>query len=88
MTGSRKPALFVPSGLRSHEANPLVVSLARRRRGRGRHPALMQAEAERRKFLLLAPQSQGPTWDVIMAPSARTSPRWTALWSRSSVRTG
>jgi predicted esterase len=65
-SGPRKPALYVPPGLRREAAVPLVVLLHGAGGGASDILPLMQAEAERRKFLLLAPQSQGPTWDVIV----------------------
>lgn len=61
----RNPALFVPAGLPANRPVPLVILL----HGAGGNALgtlpLMQDLAEKRKFLLLAPQSQGPTWDVI-----------------------
>lgn len=62
----RAAVLFVPEGLDAERAVPLVVLL----HGAGGAPAnilpLMQAEAEARGFLVLAPHSQGRTWDVIL----------------------
>ncbi|MGX7677733.1 alpha/beta hydrolase [Jatrophihabitans sp. DSM 45814] len=57
-------ALFVPSAL-PERAVPLVVLL----HGATSNPLqvlpIMQAEAERRKFLVLAPKSLDYTWDII-----------------------
>ena len=63
---ARNPALFVPSGIQADELVPLIVLL----HGAGADAAailpLMQGLAEERRFLLLAPQSAGQTWDIIL----------------------
>jgi phospholipase/carboxylesterase len=64
--GSRRPAaLFVPGTLKPDVTVPLIVLL----HGAGGDASgilgLMQAEAAARGVLLLAPQSDGATWDVI-----------------------
>lgn len=63
---TRKPALFAPGGIQAGQAMPLVVLL----HGAGGDAAgilpAMHAEAEQQKFLLLAPQSAGRTWDIIL----------------------
>ena len=62
--GRRQPILFVPSALPQVPV-PLLVLL----HGAGGTASdilpLLQEYAEERKFLVLAPQSVGPTWDVI-----------------------
>jgi phospholipase/carboxylesterase len=60
------PTLFVPAGLDLERPAPLVVLLHGAGGAPGNILPLMQAEAEARKFLVLAPQSQGRTWDVIL----------------------
>lgn len=64
--GQRQPVLFVPTALPQHPV-PLLVLL----HGAGGTASdilpLVQDDAEARKFLVLAPQSAGPTWDVIRA---------------------
>lgn len=64
--GGRKPALFVPHGLDPRRPAPLVVLLHGAGGAAGDIVPLLQAAAENGKFLLLAPQSQGRTWDVIL----------------------
>jgi len=62
----RQPLLFVPSGVAAGRPLPLVVLL----HGAGADAAgilpLMQGLAEERRFLILVPQSEGSTWDVIL----------------------
>jgi phospholipase/carboxylesterase len=57
--------LYVPNSYRAGTAMPLLVML----HGAGHFPAeaitLARSDAERLGFLLLAPKSQGTTWDVI-----------------------
>jgi phospholipase/carboxylesterase len=57
--------LYVPTSYRAGTAIPLLVML----HGAGHSPAeaiaLARSDAERLGFLLLAPKSQGTTWDVI-----------------------
>ena len=57
----------MPPGLSDAQPAPLVVSL----HGAGSHAsaglALLREQAERRGFVLLAPQSSASTWDVIAA---------------------
>lgn len=63
----RDGVLFVPPGLRSDRPAPLVLSL-HGAGGRGASAAsagLLQA-AEASGTLVLAPDSRGPTWDVLM----------------------
>lgn len=63
----RDGVLFVPPGLRSGHPAPLVLSL-HGAGGRGMSAAsagLLQA-AEASGTLVLAPDSRGPTWDVLM----------------------
>jgi phospholipase/carboxylesterase len=64
--GARKPALFVPNGLDPNQRMPLVVLLHGAGGAAGDILPLMQGAAEADKFLVLAPQSQGRTWDVIL----------------------
>jgi len=66
-TGGRRPAaLFVPTGAAQDGPVPLVVLLHGAGAGASDILPLMQAAAEARGFLLLVPQSVGPTWDMIM----------------------
>lgn len=62
----RKPAIFVPSGLSPEETIPLVILLHGAGADAGAILPLMQGHAEQRRFLLLAPQSLGRTWDIIL----------------------
>ena len=62
----RNPALFVPSGLSHKEMLPLVVLLHGAGADAGAILPLMQGLAEQRRVLLLAPQSVGRTWDIIL----------------------
>ena len=64
--GGRKPALFVPQGLDPNRPVPLVVLLHGAGGAATDIVPLMQGAAEAQKFLVLAPQSQDRTWDVIM----------------------
>ncbi len=60
----RSAALFVPSAL-PDTAVPLVVLLHGAGSESARILPVLQEEAERECFLVLAPQSLAPTWDVI-----------------------
>ena len=64
---NRCAALFAPSGLRADQPAPLIVLL----HGAGGSASdilpLMQRLAEERKILLLAPQSERATWDLLGA---------------------
>jgi predicted esterase len=58
------PAVFVPSALSTSRV-PVLVML----HGAGSNPShalsIVQDEAQRRQFVVVAPKSFGPTWDVI-----------------------
>ena len=62
--GPRQPVLYVPKGLPQTPV-PLLLLF----HGAGGTPSdilpVVQEHAERHKFLVLAPQSRAPTWDVI-----------------------
>jgi phospholipase/carboxylesterase len=62
----RSPVLFVPSGLPADRPVPLVVLLHGAGSGARAILPLMQVVAEARKFILLAPESEGRTWDLIL----------------------
>jgi predicted esterase len=63
---ARKPALYVPKGLDPSRPVPLVLLLHGAGGAANDIVPLMQGAAEAQKFLILAPQSQGRTWDVIL----------------------
>ena len=59
--------LFVPPGLRADRPAPLIVSLhGAGSRGSTIASAGLLEAAERTGALVLAPDSRGPTWDVLM----------------------
>ena len=59
--------LFIPPGLRADRLAPLVVSLhGAGSRGSSVASAGLLEAAERMGALVLAPDSRGPTWDVLM----------------------
>lgn len=63
----RDSVLFVPPGLRADRPAPLVVSLhGAGSRGSSAASAGLLAAAEASGTLVLAPDSRGPTWDVLM----------------------
>ena len=63
---ARRPALYVPHGLDPSRPVALVVLLHGAGGAANDIVPLMQGAAEAQKFLILAPQSQGRTWDVIL----------------------
>ncbi len=63
----RDGLLFVPPGLRSDRPAPLVVSLhGAGSRGASAASAELLQSAEQSGTIVLAPDSRGPTWDVLM----------------------
>lgn len=69
--------LYVPSGYRPGRAAPLLVMLHGAGGSAGHSIGLARDHAERLGFLLLAPKSQGASWDVISG--RRFGPDVTAL---------
>ncbi|MBN3759313.1 esterase [Burkholderia sp. Ac-20365] len=65
----RDAVLFVPSGLDTHKPVPLFVMF----HGAGGFPEkvlpFIEEHAERDKFLVLAPHSLYPTWDIVIGGS-------------------
>ena len=61
----RDPLLHVPAGLRAGQPLPLLVSL----HGAGQDPGaglgLLRSSADEFGLVLLAPGSEGPTWDAV-----------------------
>lgn len=57
--------LYVPSGYRPGRAAPLLVMLHGAGGNAGHSIGLARDHAERLGFLVLAPKSQGPSWDII-----------------------
>ncbi|MGY1836623.1 alpha/beta hydrolase [Blastococcus sp. SYSU DS0510] len=57
--------LHVPPGLTAGEPAPLVLTLHGAGGDAAGGLALLQAEADERGLLLLAPSSRGPTWDAV-----------------------
>ena len=65
--GPRDGVLFIPPGLRSDRPAPLVMSLhGAGSRGSSAASAVLLEAAERLGAVVLAPDSRGPTWDVLM----------------------
>jgi len=62
----RDALLFVPSGLPVDAELPLLVMFHGANGSAEGVLPLLEAHAEREKFLLLAPQSIFPTWDLVM----------------------
>jgi phospholipase/carboxylesterase len=64
--GERDAVLFVPTGLDEHAAVPLLVMF----HGAGGFPEkvlpFIEEHAERDRFLILAPHSMYPTWDIVI----------------------
>ena len=64
--GKRDGLLYVPEGYRPEQPAALVVML-HGAGGNARHSVgWMQEQADAEGFLLLAPESQGPSWDLVM----------------------
>jgi phospholipase/carboxylesterase len=65
LDGKRDGAFLVPNGLDPAKPAPLIVAL-HGAGGIATHIVdLMAAQAERHGIIVLAPESRGPTWDVI-----------------------
>jgi predicted esterase len=64
---ARNPVLHVPPGLVPGDPAPLVVTLHGAGGNAAGALALLLQPADERGLLLLAPVSQGPTWDAIRA---------------------
>jgi phospholipase/carboxylesterase len=66
IAGERDAVLFVPAGLDEHAPVPLFVMF----HGAGGFPEkvlpFIEEHAERDKFLILAPHSMYPTWDIVI----------------------
>jgi phospholipase/carboxylesterase len=66
IAGERDAVLFVPTGLDEQAAVPLFVMF----HGAGGFPEkvlpFIEEHAERDKFLILAPHSMYPTWDIVI----------------------
>jgi phospholipase/carboxylesterase len=66
LAAERDSLLFVPSGLAEEEAIPLFVMF----HGAGGFPEkvlpFIEEHAQQRKFLVLAPHSVYPTWDIVI----------------------
>ncbi|HEV7815829.1 MAG TPA: esterase [Janthinobacterium sp.] len=66
IAGERDAVLFVPTGLEEYSAVPLFVMF----HGAGGFPEkvlpFIEEHAERHKFLILAPHSTYPTWDIVI----------------------
>jgi phospholipase/carboxylesterase len=69
IAGERDAVLFVPTGLDEHAPVPLFVMF----HGAGGFPEkvlpFIEEHAERDKFLILAPHSMYPTWDIVIGGS-------------------
>jgi predicted esterase len=64
--GKRDGFVYVPAGYRPEQPVPLVVML-HGAGGQARHAlGILQSVADAEGFILLAPDSRGPTWDVIV----------------------
>jgi phospholipase/carboxylesterase len=69
IAGERDAILYVPAGLEAHQPVPLFVMF----HGAGGFPEkvlpFIEEHAERDKFLVLAPHSLYPTWDIVIGGS-------------------
>jgi len=69
ISAERDAVLFVPGGLDEHTPVPLFVMF----HGAGGFPEkvlpFIEEHAERDKFLILAPHSMYPTWDIVVGGS-------------------
>lgn len=65
LNAGRDGAVLVPEGLDPSAPAPLVVALHGAGGTAGQILDLVAAQAERRGVIVLAPESRGPTWDVI-----------------------
>ena len=63
----RDAILHVPAGIDPHKATPLVVLFHGGGGSAAKIMPMLEAHAEARRFLLLAPQSAFPTWDIVIA---------------------
>ena len=64
--GRRGALLHVPAGLRAGRPAPLVVMLHGAGGAAGHAIPMLVEQAERHDLLLLAPDSRGRTWDIIL----------------------
>ncbi|MBB2919663.1 alpha/beta hydrolase [Cupriavidus alkaliphilus] len=89
MREGRDAVLFVPHGLAAHEPAPLMVMF----HGAGGFPEKvlphLEAHAQRHKFLVLAPHSLYPTWDIVIGGNGpdlqRLHQALTAVTSRHRI---
>ena len=65
LEGGRSALLTVPAALEPDEPAPLAVLLHGAGSDAARGQSLLQNLADRAGLVLLAPSSQGPTWDVV-----------------------
>ena len=82
----RDAVLYVPEGIDARRPTPLVTLF----HGGGGHAAkilpMLEEHAARRRFLLLAPQSLFPTWDLVIAGHGRDRERLDAALGAVAAR--
>ena len=66
LASGRDGLLHVPAGVDSGQPVPLVVMLHGAGGEAGQSVPLLVEEAEARDFLILAPESRGRTWDILL----------------------
>lgn len=66
LAGERDAMLHVPPGIDARRATPLLVMFHGAGGSAERVLPFLQPHADSRGFLLLAPQSQFPTWDLVI----------------------
>ncbi len=67
LRSERDALLYVPESASKFKRAPLIVSLHGAGRNADRAIELLRLLADEHGFLLLAPASEGPTWDVIQS---------------------
>jgi phospholipase/carboxylesterase len=66
LDGARDGLLYIPHGYRSDQPSPLIVMLHGAGAAASDVVPLLTRLPDEDRFILLAPDSRGPTWDVIL----------------------